>query len=156
AINENSANGTPVYNVNDANSGADTDAEGQALTYTITGGNALGGFAINAATGQITGANASTPAPDPTPSLVLTGHGSDSTLSATLSIPIPPPPLPAVSPYTTLFRSAINENSANGTPVYNVNDANSGADTDAEGQALTYTITGGNALGGFAINAATG
>src|SRR5262249_14724030 len=156
AINENSANGTPVYNVNDANSGADTDAEGQALTYTITGGNALGGFAINAATGQITVANASVLDFETTPSFVLTRSEDRRAGNETAAISITLNNLKDGHPLLNDATDALHRNSASGTPVYNVNDATSGADTDAEGQALTYTITGGNALGGFAINAATG
>lgn len=48
---ENSINGTIVGSVAYTYSGAD------ALTWAITGGNGLGGFAINAASGQITVAN---------------------------------------------------------------------------------------------------
>ena len=80
AINENSANGTVVYDVNDG--GNDTDADGQALTYTITAGNGAGGFAINAATGVISVANSAVLDYETTTSFVLTVQASDGTLSA--------------------------------------------------------------------------
>jgi hypothetical protein len=53
-VDEDAANGTSVYNVNDANTGNDTDQDGDALTYSITAGNPDGIFAINAGTGEIT------------------------------------------------------------------------------------------------------
>src|SRR5258706_3647674 len=85
------------------------------------------------------------------------------------------PPRSTLFPYTTLFRSTVNlnnlndnapnivdattaidENSANTTPVYNVSDSFTGTDLDRDGQAISYSITGGNSLGGFAIDASTG
>ncbi len=54
---ENSPDGTMVYDVNDANTGTDTEQDGDALTYSIIGGDPLGGFAIGAGNGQITVAN---------------------------------------------------------------------------------------------------
>ena len=85
---ENSANGTNVYNVNDFFSGADTDVDGTALTYSITAGNALGGFAINPGTGQITVLDSSVLDFEVNPSFALTVQASDGALSdsATISI----------------------------------------------------------------------
>src|SRR5258706_8460172 len=73
------------------------------------------------------------------------------------------PPRSTLFPYTTLFRSTVNlnnlndnapnivdattaidENSANTTPVYNVSDSFTGTDLDRDGQAISYSITGGN------------
>ncbi|MEN8120319.1 MAG: Calx-beta domain-containing protein, partial [Bacteroidota bacterium] len=54
SINENSANSTSVYDVNEDGTGNDTDADSDALTYSIVSGNGDGIFSINASTGQIT------------------------------------------------------------------------------------------------------
>lgn len=50
---ENTPDMTVVYDVNDFNTGTDTDEDLDPLTYSITGGNAAGGFDINPATGEI-------------------------------------------------------------------------------------------------------
>ncbi|MDA0789158.1 MAG: Ig-like domain-containing protein [Proteobacteria bacterium] len=69
---ENSPVGTGVHNVNDVNTGADTDPDGDALTYSITGGNASGAFTIDPASGAIS-VNDSNPLDlETTPSFVLT------------------------------------------------------------------------------------
>lgn len=59
SIDENTLTGTMVYDVNDNNSGIDKDVDGNILSYSITGGNTSGAFAINAITGQITVADGS-------------------------------------------------------------------------------------------------
>jgi hypothetical protein len=86
ALDENSANGTVVYDLNDG--GNDTDADGTALTYTITAGNGAGGFALNAASGLITVANSAVLDFETTPSFVLTVQASDGTLTDTAAITI--------------------------------------------------------------------
>jgi gliding motility-associated-like protein len=58
-INENLANGTQVYNINDAGTGNDKDIDVNSLTYSIKGGNELGAFTIDPLTGIITVADAS-------------------------------------------------------------------------------------------------
>ena len=50
---ENTPNMTIVYDVNDANTGADTDIDLDPLTYSITSGNTGNAFEINPATGEI-------------------------------------------------------------------------------------------------------
>ena len=57
AVNENSANAALIYDVSDSFTTSDFDRDGSAITYSIASGNALGGFAIDAATGVITVAN---------------------------------------------------------------------------------------------------
>ncbi len=53
-LSESATNGTSVYNVNEANTGNDTDQDGTALTYSISSGNDDNIFAINSSTGEIT------------------------------------------------------------------------------------------------------
>src|SRR5262245_66569046 len=86
ALDENSANGTVVYDVNDGTN--DLDADGQALTYTITGGTGVGVFAINSATGVITVTNSAALDFETTPSFTLTVQASDGTLTDTAAITI--------------------------------------------------------------------
>ncbi len=53
-LDEHSASGTGVYDVNDANTGNDADVDGDPISYAITDGNTGGAFAIDATTGAIT------------------------------------------------------------------------------------------------------
>jgi VCBS repeat-containing protein len=110
SVNENSPNGTPIYNVNDALTGVDQDRDGTALTYSITGGNVGGAFAINPATGAITVANSTALDFETTPSFILTVQASDGSLTGTAAVTInlndlnetgtspPPPPVLTVPP----------------------------------------------------------
>ncbi|MDX2251143.1 MAG: cadherin domain-containing protein, partial [Nitrospira sp.] len=111
SLNENRPNGTAVYNVNDSFTGTDLDRDGTAITYSITGGNGLGGFAINPATGQISVNNSAVLDYETTPSFTLTVQASDGTLTGTATITInltdvveglppvqPPQPFPPVPP----------------------------------------------------------
>ncbi|QKG80546.1 cadherin domain-containing protein [Tenuifilum thalassicum] len=157
SIPEDAPNGTPVYNVNDDNSGIDTDADGQAITYSITAGNADGIFDIDPNTGQITVADNTNLDYETTTSYALTVHAVDTDGNSddaviTVNITNVPENGPAISDHTT----SIPEDAANGTSVYDVNDDNSGSDTDADGQAITYSITAGNADGIFGIDPNTG
>src|SRR5262249_25132263 len=72
-IDENSANGTVVGGV----SATDADLPAQTVTYSITGGNARGGFAINATTGEITVANSAVLNFEVTPTFTLTVQATD-------------------------------------------------------------------------------
>jgi hypothetical protein len=145
---ENSANGTAVGTV----TATDPDAA-TTLTYSITGGNTGGAFAINAATGAITVATSAALNFETTPSFSLTVTATDNgtpVLSGSNTITIN---LTNVNeaPVVTAATFSLAENSANGTAVGTV----TATDPDA-GTTLTYSITGGNTGGAFAINAATG
>jgi hypothetical protein len=107
ALPENSPNGTPVYNVDDG--GDDTDADGDPLTYSITGGTGFGVFAIDPATGLITVANSAALDFETMPSSTLTvladdGNGNTDTATITINLTnvnevpvntVPPGPLAA-------------------------------------------------------------
>jgi len=88
ALNENSANGTAVHNVNEFFTGNDTDVDGQALNYSIIGGNTGGAFAINAANGLISVANAAALDFETTPVFSLTVQASDGTLADAATITV--------------------------------------------------------------------
>ena len=153
---ENSGNGTAVYNVNDAFTTNDTDRDGEALTYSITGGNASGAFAINASTGAITVADYTKLDYETTPTFNLTVQASDGVNSDTAVVTVNLNNLNDNNPRIDDATTSLAENSANGTSVYNVNEFYTTNDTDLDGQPLTYSITGGNASGAFVINASTG
>jgi gliding motility-associated-like protein len=53
-LDENSANGTTVYDINDKNTGNDVDTDNKTITYSIVSGNDSGAFALDPATGIIT------------------------------------------------------------------------------------------------------
>ncbi|MDZ4688540.1 MAG: cadherin domain-containing protein, partial [Planctomycetaceae bacterium] len=122
------------------------------LTYAITGGNADGIFAINAATGQLKVAKATLnfeATPEMTVTVTVTDDGMPA-LSRSASMTITVLDLneaPTFPPAT--FN--ISENRPVGYVVGSVK----AFDQDV-GQSLTYVITGGNTNGTFAINAFTG
>ncbi|HEX2836410.1 MAG TPA: cadherin domain-containing protein [Thermoanaerobaculia bacterium] len=151
SLNENSANGTSVHTV----TFTEPDTTGQTHTFAITAGNTGGAFAINASTGEITVADTADVNFEVTPTFALTVEVTDAgaptpALSGTATITIN---LTNVNDAPVVNDQSFNvdENSANGTVVGTV----AASDEDA-GQTLTYSITGGNALGAFAINPGTG
>jgi hypothetical protein len=149
AIDENSANGTAVHTV----AASDQDA-GQTLSYAITGGNALGAFAINSSTGAITVADVSDLNFEVNPTFTLTVTVTDNgtgNLSDTAAITINLNNLNE-APVVNAATVAIDENSANSTAVHTV----TFTEPDQTGQTHTFAITGGNASGAFAINSTTG
>lgn len=142
---ENSANTTAVGTVARTYTGTST------LTWSITAGNELGGFAIDAATGAITVANGAVLNYEGTNSFALTvnvtdTHGlSDSEVVNVYLSNV------NEAPVVNNQTFSIAENSPNITLVGSVD----ATDVDIP-DTLTYAITGGNALGVFAINATNG
>ena len=143
-VDENAANSTSVTNLNDSNTGNDTDADGDALTYSITAGNGAGIFAINASTGEITVSDNTNLDYETTTQHVLTVQASDGTRSDTASVTIDVNNLNDNDPLINDLTTDVDENAADSTSVLNINDANTGDDTDADGDSLTYSITAGN------------
>ena len=124
-----------------------TDADdGDTLTYTITGGNESGAFALDPDTGEITVADASN-VPDVTMLEVTVTDGEDSdTATITLTREEAQNTAPTLADQTvTVARDA-----ADGTVVVDLEAE------DAEGDTLTYEIIAGNESGAFAIDAMTG
>ncbi len=129
----------------------DVDAA-DTLSYSITGGTGAAHFAVNATTGEITVTNPSAVNYETTTSFTLDMRVQDaaglfSTQTVTINITDvnETPVMPAAGPFTVAENAAVN------TVVGNV----SATDPDT-GQTITYSITGGNNSGVFAINAATG
>lgn len=143
---ENSANGTVAGTV----TAVDPDA-GDSLSFSITDGNTDGAFAIDSVTGEISVANSSALDGDTTPSFDLTVEVrdtmglTDDVLASINLLNVNEAPVAADATF------AVVENSTNGTTVGAV----SASDPDA-GDALTYTIIGGNTDGAFAIDSGTG
>jgi hypothetical protein len=140
---ENAANGTVVGTV------LATDADGDQLTYSIIAGNTNGAFAINATTGQITVANSAALNFETNPSIPLTVQVSDGSATDTATVTIN---LTNVNeaPILNDQTFTVDPGAVNGTVVGTVQAS------DPEGDDLTFSITGGNTNGAFAINSDTG
>ncbi|MBY0248397.1 MAG: DUF4347 domain-containing protein, partial [Nitrospiraceae bacterium] len=155
-INENSANGTAVYDVNDFFTGTDLDREGTAISYSITAGNTGGAFAINPATGQITVNSSAVLNRESISNFTLTVQASDGTLTDTATITINLNDVDEfdVGPITDINGTGnlVDENAATGTLV---GITASASDADATNNTITYGLTN-NAGGRFQIDSATG
>ena len=131
---ENAASGTAVGTV------AATDAEGDNLTFAIIDGNAIGNandaFAISAGTGELEVAG--TIDYETTPTYTLTVQVSDGMMLATAAITINVMNVNDNAPTIAAQIFSIAENAANGAAVGTV------TATDADGDALTFSITSGN------------
>lgn len=148
AIDENSAIGSVVGTVE----ASDVDA-GQSLAFEIVNSNLPGAFAIDAATGQITVADASMLNFEAQPSLSLLVRVSDNSSPALSGDAVVVINLNDVNeaPQIGAQSFSISENSANGTLVGTV----SASDSDV-GQSLTYSIASGNLNGALTIDPASG
>ena len=149
SVDENSANGTAVGTA----SATDEDLPAQTLTYSITGGNALGAFQINSGTGAITVADSSDLDFETNPTFNLTVKVEDDGTpveddSDTITVNLNNLNEAPVVNAATL---SLPENSANGTSVGTA----TFSDQDA-GQTHTFAITGGNTGGAFQIDPGTG
>ncbi|MBC8876496.1 MAG: cadherin domain-containing protein [Planctomycetes bacterium] len=143
---ENASDGATVGTIS-----ADDVDTGDTLAYSITGGNAGGAFAIDNSTGEITVANGSLLDFEATPTFVLTVEVQDAgglTDAASVTINLSDV---NETPTANAAIFGLDENSVNGTTVGMV----LATDPDA-GESLTYSITGGNTAGAFAIDNATG
>ncbi|MDH4237121.1 MAG: cadherin repeat domain-containing protein, partial [Nitrospira sp.] len=156
ALDENSANGTTVYNLSDSFTGTDLDRDGQAITYSITAGNTGGAFAIDSATGVITVLDSSVLNREALSSFNLTVQASDGSLTDTAAITVN---LNDVDEFnvgaisdTNGTANAVNENAAAGTVV---GITASASDADATTNTITYSLTD-NAGGRFQIDGSTG
>jgi hypothetical protein len=149
-VDENAAVGTAVYVAN-AN-----DLEGSNVTYSLLN-NAGGKFAINPTTGQVTVAG---PIDfEATPSLQITVVASDGALTSSETVTITvhdvaetPVVVPPVVNHPPVFSSGVTASvreNLGGTVVYHA------TATDADGTALTYSLSGDDAAL-FSINATTG
>ncbi|HQR57915.1 MAG TPA: type I secretion C-terminal target domain-containing protein, partial [Azonexus sp.] len=161
SLNENVAAGTAVVNVSDSFTGTDLDRDGAAITYSLTGGNAGGIFAIDPATGAITIAAGQTLDYETAASHTLTVTASDGTLSDTAVITVNVNNLNDNAPVTDLNGAiAGTGNTASFTEQTAVLIAPSATVTDVDSAnlaSMTVTLTGrpdGNAVESLSLNAA--
>ena len=147
SVAENAANGAAVGTV------MATDADGDALTFTITSGNMGNAFAINASSGAITVSGTLNRATTQTYTLMVRVSDGTTSMEAAVTINVTgtggnQAPIIAAQTFS------VAENAAANTPVGTV------AATDADNDGLTFTITNGNTIGNagdaFAINASSG
>ena len=148
SVNESVASGTSVGTA----TATDADTVGGPLqSWTITGGNVDGIFAINGATGEITVVDNTNLDFDTTASYALSvtvSDGLNTSATTTVTVNITNTnESPTINPATF----AVLENAANGTSVGTV----TAIDPDA-GDSQNFTIMGGNTGGAFTINGTTG
>lgn len=122
---------------------------GDTLSYSISGGSGAGIFAVNAATGEITVTNPAAVNYESATSFTLDIVAEDAlglTGTTTITINITnvneAPVLSPAGPFTVSEAAAVN------TVVGTM------SASDVDGNAISYSITGGNALGLFSINGA--
>ena len=156
SVDEDKPAGFNIININDSTTGNDTDADGNAITYSITAGNDDGIFAINGASGLITIAAGKALDFDTASSHSLTILATDSTNTDTATIQVNVGNTDVNAPSIDNASPSIAENAAAGTTIVDINDSNTGNDTDNDGEALTYSITAGNDAGLFSINTSSG
>jgi hypothetical protein len=148
-IAENSANGTVVGRM------TGTDAENNTISWSITGGTGSTAFAINSSTGIITVADVTQLNFESISSFTLTIRATDNGSPAAFSeknitinindvVENTAPVIGALGPLSVAENTAVN--TVIGTA----------SATDAEGNAITWSITAGNTDNLFAINASTG
>nr|WP_158159958.1 cadherin repeat domain-containing protein [Vibrio metoecus] len=170
-VSESIANGTEVYDVQEARTGNDTDLDGEALQYTFVHSNNTrsttsedGAFSIDPATGKITVLDTTKVDYESATSIVLKVETTDGvntdTADITLNLTNENDNAPVIDDATV---NNVSESIANGTEVYDVQEARTGNDTDLDGEALQYTFVHSNNTrsttsedGAFSIDPATG
>ena len=151
-VTENAATGTQV-----GVTALGTDADrGTTISYSLVN-SADGRFAINATTGIITVADGSKLDYESAAShtVTVTATSSDGSVESadfTVAVSNLNDNAPAINDATV----TLGENVAAGTLVASVSDSFTNTDLDRDGDAITYSITGGNSAGIFVIDAATG
>jgi hypothetical protein len=136
-----------------------TDVDNVTLSYSIVGGADASKFSINASTGALSfveAPNYETPADSGVDNVYdVTVSVSDGTLTDDQAIAVTVTNVNDNAPVVTAGQTfAVAENAANGAVVGSVSVTD--ADAAAVNPANTFSITGGNTNGAFAINAATG
>ena len=146
---------------------AATDPEGTPVTYSIVSGDTNGWFEIDPVTGIISLTPAGVAAVANDFEALANVHNlvvgaSDGVNTTNINVTLTELDVNE-APVIVDYRSTINDSIANGTDVYNVNEANTGNDTDIDGDTLSYSFVlanGSNSLisedGAFIINAQTG
>jgi VCBS repeat-containing protein len=128
-----------------------TDPENNTITYSITGGADAGDFAINASTGALTfnpAPNFEAPADADANNVYLVQvNANDGANNVSQTITVTVTNVNEAPAFTSTATPSVPENT---TAVVTV------TTTDQEGQAVTYSLSGGADQAKFAINAVTG
>lgn len=143
---ENSENGVEVAIIEAL------DQEGDALTFTIISGNTDNAFLLTSSTGELIVTNSGVLDFETTPSFELLVSVTDGEFTEVAKITINLTDVEDSNTPPTIEEQSfeIAENSVAGTLVGRI------LANDAEGDILTYSITSGNELGGFTLNATNG
>jgi hypothetical protein len=144
AVEENTSNGTVIGTV------SGTDADSDPLSYEIVSGNEQGAFAIDSSTGKLTVADTTKLDYETIKSFILTVKVSDGENTAETTVTVNINNLNDNTPVRKDAEFVVDENAGNGTTVGTVEAS------DADGDALGYTIVSGNELAAFTIDATTG
>ncbi|MFM2589882.1 VCBS domain-containing protein [Vibrio sp. TBV020] len=169
-ISESVANGTEVYDVQEARTGNDTDLDGEDLQYTFVHSDNTrsttsedGAFSIDPATGKITVLDTTKVDYESATSIVLTVETTDGVNKDTADITLNLTNENDNAPVINDGSKTISESVADGTEVYDVQEARTGNDTDLDGEDLQYTFVHSDNTrsttsedGAFSIDPATG
>jgi gliding motility-associated-like protein len=147
-INENSSDGSSVYNVNDVN-GTDKDIDGNTITYFIISGNSLGAFSINVSSGAITVNDGSVLDYETHPSLSIVVRATNGTVSNDATITIHLNNINDNNPVAIGDSYAVNEGGTLNVPVPGV----LSNDYDPDGNSLTSIRVTDPANGVLTLNA---
>ena len=158
-VNENVANNDTIFDANDANTGNDTDSDGQTLTYSIIAGNSSNIFTINTSSGVITINDNTNIDYETTQQYLLTIMATDNNATPASDNAVITINIVNINDNSPLISDdvvSISEDITNGTDVIDINDANTNNDTDLDNEAISYSIQSGNTDNIFAINSSSG
>ncbi|WP_137822628.1 Ig-like domain-containing protein, partial [Pseudomonas sp. D(2018)] len=140
SLNENVPANTQVIDVNDSFTSNDRDVDGQAISYSITGGNGSGIFVINPATGVISIAPGKTLDYETARQHVLTVTASDGTLIDTAQVTVNVNNLPDTLPTVTGGSKAVSETGLRSSTDADTSNMTTGQVTITHDSATTVTL----------------
>ncbi|ELS25538.1 putative outer membrane adhesin like protein [Metapseudomonas furukawaii] len=140
SMNENVPANTLVFDVNDSFSGSDLDVEGQAITYSITGGNGTGIFVIDPGTGVISIAPGKSLDYETARQHVLTVTASDGSLVDTAQITVNVSNLPDTPPSVTGGSKLVSETGLKSATDADTSNQATGKVTITHDSATTVTL----------------
>ncbi len=141
SINENVPGNSLVIDLNDSFTGNDRDVDGQAINYSITGGNEAGLFVIDSATGVIRVAPGKTLDYESARQHVLTVTASDGTLSDTAQVTVNVNDLPDTAPSVAAVTTRVSETGLRSATDSDGSNLATGKLTISHDSATTVTLT---------------
>jgi gliding motility-associated-like protein len=155
-IDEDTPNFWTIHDIDDENTGNDTDDNGDAITYSLTAGNIDNIFGINPGNGYITVDDNTNLDYESRTVYYLTINATDGSTSDNAVITVNINNINDNNPLIADSTVSISEADTNNKPVIDVNDVNTSDDTDLDQEALTYSIQSGNTGNVFDIDVNTG